>query len=119
MAEVYHSLPEHARRETVIVAANYGPAGAVDFYGPRYGLPEAEAPVGSYWFWGPGDKPGNVILKIGDEEEDLKPFCRDVELATRIEDRWLVPEEGNLGIWICRRPYRTLQEIWPMFRGQN
>lgn len=119
IAEVYRALPEGERRDAVIVTANYGQAGAVDFYGPRYGLPKAVAPIGSYWFWGPGEQPGNVLIKVGDEAEDLRPFCGSVELATRIDEPWVVPEERNLGIWICRQPHRTLQQIWPMFRGQN
>jgi hypothetical protein len=119
IAEVYHSLPEAERTRAVIVADNYGQAGAIDFYGPRYGLPKAIAPVGSYWFWGAGDKPGDVVVKVGGDAEDLQRFCRSVELATRIDERWVVPEEQQLAVWLCRQPYRTLQEIWPMFRGQN
>jgi 4-amino-4-deoxy-L-arabinose transferase-like glycosyltransferase len=120
VARVYHALPPADQREAVIIATNYGQAGAIDFYGDRYSLPDAEAPVGSYWFWGPGPKPGNVIIKVGEEAEALRPFCGEVELGARItDDRWLVPEEQNLAIWICRRPHRTLQEVWPMFRGQN
>ena len=93
--------------------------GAIDFYGPRFGLPHAYAPVGSFWFWGPPEKPGRVVLKVGGDEADLTPFCRSVERAARIDEPWLVPEERDLTIWICRDPYRTLQEIWPMFRGEN
>ena len=119
IARVYRSLPGEERAATVIVTENYGQAGAVDFYGPRLGLPKAIAPVGSYWFWGPGDQPGHVVLKVGGEAEDLEPFCGSIELADRIDAPWVVPEERNLAIWICRQPYRTLQEVWPMFRGQN
>lgn len=119
IAEVYRALPPAERAAVVIVADNYGQAGAVDFYGPRYGLPKAIVPAGSYWFWGPGPKPGRVIIKIGGDAEGLRPFCGSIELATRIEERWVVPEEKDLAIWLCRQPYRTLQEVWPMFRGQN
>lgn len=119
VADVYHSLPETERADVVIVPDNYGQAGAIDFYGRQYGLPSTVAPMGSYWFWGPGEKPGKVVIKVGGDEEDLAPFCGSVELAARIDERWVVPEEQNLAIWICRQPYRTLQEVWPMFRGQN
>lgn len=119
VARVYRALPAPDREKAVIVAENYGEAGAVDFYGPRYGLPSAVAPVGSYWFFGPGKKPGDVIIKIGGARDDLTPFCRSVALADRVNERWVVPEEQHLAIWICRQPYRTLQQIWPMFAGQN
>ena len=119
VAAVFHALPPRDRDDAVIIASNYGQAGAIDFYGPRLGLPRAFAPLGSYWFWGPGDKPGRVILKVGGAEADLQGYCATVELAARIDAPWVVPEERDLGIWICRDPPGTLQEIWPRFRGQN
>jgi 4-amino-4-deoxy-L-arabinose transferase-like glycosyltransferase len=119
VAAVYDSLPAAEREDAVIVPANYGQAGAIDFYGPRFGLPPARLPLGSYWFWGPGDKPGRVVIKVGNEREDLEEFCGDLTLATRIEEQWVVPEERNVAVWICRDLPRTLHEIWPMFRGRN
>ncbi len=41
VARVYHSLPADQRAKCAIFADNYGEAGAVDFFGPRYGLPPA------------------------------------------------------------------------------
>ncbi len=119
VAAVFHSLPREEKEHAVIVTSNYGQAGAIDFYGPRHGLPGAEAPIGSYWFWGPGDKPGRVIIKVGGDREDLEWFCGSVTLAATIDEPWVVPEEQNLAIWICREPYRTLQQIWPRFKGHN
>ena len=56
VARVYHALPADQRARAVIVAGNYGEAGALDFYGPRYGLPPVVSAAGSYWFFGPGDR---------------------------------------------------------------
>jgi hypothetical protein len=119
VAEVYHALPPHDRNDAVIIATNYGQAGAIDFYGPHLGLHGAHAPVGSYWFWGPGDKPGRVIIKVGGSDADLQGYCNTITLAARIDEPWAVPEERNLAIWVCRDPPATLQEVWPRFRGQN
>lgn len=118
VAQVYHELPPEERGKAVIVAENYGQAGAVDFFGPSLGLPPAVLPAGSYWFFGPGDKPGEVVVKIGGVREDLTPYCGAVELAARVDEPWVVPEERNLPIWICRQPYRTLQDLWPSFAGR-
>lgn len=120
VARAYHALPDAERAQAVIVGGNYGEAGAVDFYGQRYGLPPAVAPVGSYWFFGPGERPGEVIIKIGGTEEDLAPAgCSAITLAGRVNEPWVVPEEQGVPIWICRRPRHTLQELWPRFAGQN
>jgi 4-amino-4-deoxy-L-arabinose transferase-like glycosyltransferase len=119
VAAVYHALPPRERSDAVIITSNYGQAGAIDFYGPRHGLPGAQAPVGSYWFWGPGQKPGAVLVKVGGSAADLEEFCGTITLATRIDEPWVVPEERDLAVWICRDPTVTLQEVWPRFRGQN
>ncbi len=58
VARVYRELPAGDRERAVIIGGNYGEAGAIDFFGPRYGLPGAVCPCGSYWFFGPGERPG-------------------------------------------------------------
>jgi hypothetical protein len=119
IAAVYHALPPRDRDDAVIIASNYGQAGAIDFYGPRYGVAGAQAPVGSYWFWGPGEKPGRVVLMVGGTAADLEAYCGTIALATRIDEPWVVPEERDLAVWICRDPPATLQDVWPRFRGRN
>jgi hypothetical protein len=119
VARVYLDLPEPDRERAVIVATNYGRAGAIDFYaGDR--IPHAVAPVGSYWFWGPGDRPGTVSIVVGAEAGDLvDEFFRVAVEATRVRNPWGVPEERDVPIVIARNPVRPLQQVWPRWRGEN
>jgi hypothetical protein len=39
IAEVFHALPLQIQADTAIFANDYGEAAAIDFFGPRYGLP--------------------------------------------------------------------------------
>ncbi len=120
VAAVWRSLPAADRAGAVLIAGNYGEAGALDFYGPRLGLPPAIAPVGSYWFFGPGSKPGEVAVVVGGEEAELRRYFGDVSLASRLRGRqWVVPEERDVPIWIARRPLRPIQRAWPELRGRN
>jgi hypothetical protein len=119
VAEVYHGLPPADRDRAVIGASNYGEAGAIDFFGPRHGLPRAVSAVGSYWFFGPGDLPGDVVISVGDEVEDLGPFFDEFTIVKRVENPWGVPEQRNTPIGIGRRPQMTLQEVWPSLAGRN
>lgn len=119
VAAVYHRLPPEEREEAVVVAGNYGEAGALDFFGPRHGLPPAISPAGSYWFFGPGEKPGSTVVAIGPRREDLEPFFDQIEAAGRVTHPWAVAEERDLTIFVARRPRRTLQEIWPALAGRN
>ncbi|HUF65410.1 MAG TPA: glycosyltransferase family 39 protein [Gemmatimonadaceae bacterium] len=109
----YHQLPREDRALAVIIGSNYGEAGALDFYGPRYGLPRAISTAGTYWFFGPGDLPGDVAITVGIEAGELAPFFRSARVLERIDDPWLVPEQRDNPIVIAGGPYRTLQEVWP------
>ncbi len=119
VARVYHGLPADQREDAVVVAGNYGEAGALEFYGPRYGLHEVVSPAGSYWFFGPGDRPGEVVITIGVPADDLRRFFDSVETAATVSHAWTVEEERNLTVNVGTRPRRTLQQIWPSLAGQN
>jgi hypothetical protein len=103
----------------VVVAGNYGEAGAIDFYGPRYGLPGAVSPTGSYWFFGPGELPGNVVVTIGVPGDELRRYFQSVRAAAAVRHPWAVAEERNLTIFVASGPGSTLQQIWPSLAGQN
>ncbi len=119
VARVYRDLPPADRERAVILATNYGRAGAIDFYAGDE-IPHAVAPVGSYWFWGPGDRPGAVTVAVGAEVEDLVgEYFRIAVEATRVRNPWGVPEERDVPIVIAREPIRPLQDLWPRFRGAN
>lgn len=119
VARVYASLSPAEREQAVLVGSSYGHAGGLDFYGPRYGLPPAVAPTGSYWFFGPGDKPGAVVVSLGISPGDMSEYFRSVTLAAVVNQPWVVPEERNVPVVIARGPYRTLQDIWPALKGRN
>jgi 4-amino-4-deoxy-L-arabinose transferase-like glycosyltransferase len=119
VSKVYHALPDDQRQRAVLVAANYGEAGALDFFGPRYGLPQVVSPAGSYWFFGPGDQPGEVVVSIGVPREALKEYFDSVETAATVTHPWTVEEEQNVPINIGIRPRTTLQRLWPSLAGRN
>ena len=113
VARVYDSLPPDDRARAVIAADNYGEAGAIDYYGPALGLPRAICACGSYWFFGPGELPGELLVTIGIDEGDLRQLYGSVQQAGRIVDRWAVPEEQDLRLYVAREPKTTLQQLWP------
>jgi hypothetical protein len=99
----------------VIGASNYGEAGAIDFFGKPYGLPNAISGHNSYWYWGPGEKTGKVLLVIGGSQEGYKQMYEDVEqIATFVHP---YARESGAPIFLCRKPRYTLQQIWPHIRS--
>jgi hypothetical protein len=116
---VWRGLPPEDRRRAVIIATNYGRAGAIDWF-TGDDIPPVVAPIGSYWFFGPGDRPGEVAVVIGDEASALEGrYFRSAVEVTRVRRPWGVPEEQDVPIVVARDPIRSLQEIWPEFRGRN
>jgi len=111
MAEIYNRLSPEEKAECVIGASNYGSAGAIDFFGKQYGLPHAISSHNNYWIWGPGDKPGNVLLVIGGSKEGYERMYEDVEQVGVFEHPYA--RESGSRIYVCRKPKRTLQEVWP------
>lgn len=118
VARVYHGLSPAEQREAVIVGDNYGEAGALDFYGPRYGLPAPISAAGTFWQFGPGDRPGTVVIVLGEEPRNLRDYADSVVLAARVENPWGVAEERDVPIVVGRRPRTTLQALWPSLAGR-
>ncbi|MFW6083779.1 MAG: ArnT family glycosyltransferase [Gemmatimonadota bacterium] len=116
---IYDALPPSERDRAVILASNYGEAGAIDFYGPELDLPPARAFVGSYWFFGPGELPGEVLILVGFERDDFAEHCAAVEAAGRVDHPYAVAEQRDRTVYVCRRPTTTLHEFWPTVRGTN
>jgi 4-amino-4-deoxy-L-arabinose transferase-like glycosyltransferase len=119
VARVYHALPAGEQKRTVIVAGNYGEAGALDYYGPRYGIPQVVSPAGSYWFFGPGERPGDVVITIGISADDLRRHFDSVATAGAVTHPWAVEEERDLIINVATGPRTTLQRLWPSLAGRN
>ena len=109
----YDALSDAQRKEVVIGASNYGRAGAIDYYGPRLGLPRAISSAGSYWFFGPGTRPGNVALIVEDTDVHLRQLWDDVSPVAHIHSEWSVGEERDTNVFLCQKPKRTLQQVWP------
>jgi Dolichyl-phosphate-mannose-protein mannosyltransferase len=119
VADVYWALPEEQRKRAVLVAGTYGEAGALDFYGPALRLPPAVSPAGSYWFFGPGDLPGEVVVTLGVPPESLRKYYDSVRTAARVGHPWAVVEERRVSINIGTGARTTLQEVWPSLAGRN
>jgi hypothetical protein len=111
VAEVYRRLPPADREETMIVAENYGEAGAIDLYGPDYGLPPAISASGSYYLWGPSNRSGRVAIVIGIPSSDALAFFERCTDVGPIRHDWA--REHAVPLLVCRNPHRTLYEVWP------
>ena len=119
VARVYDSLPPEKRAQVVLIGENYGEAGAMEFYGPKLKLPRVVSAAGSYWFFGPGEKPGTVVISLGITQHDMEQFFGTVTYAGKVLNDWGVPEEQDVSIYVGENPKATIQQVWPSLAGRN
>jgi hypothetical protein len=115
MAGIYSHLSPEDKADCVIGASNYGEAGAIDFLGTQYGLPNAISSHNNYWYWGPGDKPGKVLLVIDGSKEDYERMYEDVQQVATFTNPYA--QESGAPLFLCRKPLHTLQEVWPQIHN--
>ncbi|NUR72478.1 MAG: hypothetical protein HOU81_16810 [Hamadaea sp.] len=119
VAVVYRGLSAEEQRTAVLLAGNYGEAGALDHYGPSLGLPQVYSAHLAYWRWGPPPEgPGPVILVgHGWKEAELRQECADVTHAATFDNGVrLDNDEQGAEVWVCRGKRRTWAELWPGLR---
>lgn len=116
VAEYYQTLSPEEQRKTAIFANNYGDAGAIDFFGPRYGLPKAISTHQNYWIWGPRSYTGESIIVLGeDNERNMQTHCASYAIIGNTRHPLSRPDEWH-PIYHCRGYQWNLQEIWPRLR---
>lgn len=110
---LYASLPKDEQQKCVILAENYGEAGALKILGKEYGLPNPVCRHGSFWTWGPGEQEGEVFISVGNEKDVVYEFFEEHTLVKMVTHKYAIDEENNIPVYICRKPKIKLQEIWP------
>ena len=111
-AEAWSRLAPDERADCGIFAQNYGQAGAIDFFGPRYGLPRALSGHQTYYLWGPRGYSGNCMIVLDDDKETLDLLFEHVELVGTSDNTYAL--ERNISVWICKgSKFGTLAQLWP------
>jgi hypothetical protein len=113
LARAYDGLSPAERREAVILTRDYGQASAVDFLGPKYGLPRAISGHNNYYLYGTRGASGNVVLAIGLPAAQLRGEFRSVERVALYHDDYVLPDFNDLPVYKCTRPLAPLAAWFP------
>ena len=119
VAQIRDSLPARDRAHLGILAGNYGEAGAINLYGPQYGLPPALSGINSFWARGYGDPPPERLIVIGISHRYLDENFMGCQLAGHTPNPYNVENEetrDHPDIYVCRGPRRGWAEFWKDFR---
>lgn len=115
VARIYHGLSPEEQAKTAIFANSYGQAGAIDYFGPKYGLPKAISNHQSYWLWGPRSYTGEIVIVLGSDGSGDREFFQSVQPVGRAYNPFSRLDERYY-IFLCRGPKWNLQEIWPRLK---
>jgi hypothetical protein len=114
VAHVYHHLRPEDEKRAAIFCQNYGEAGAMDFFGPKLGLPPAISGHQNYFLWGPRDWTSEVILVLDTNDDDERELFGSVEdLGQVVSSPWAMPFERRMHIFLCRDLKMSVRELWP------
>jgi 4-amino-4-deoxy-L-arabinose transferase-like glycosyltransferase len=118
IAAVYRRLPAAQRAACAVLASNYGEAGAVDRYGPAWGLPKAFSGHNGFWYWGAPPASARTFVAVGFDRGFLEQSFGDVRLAAQLNNRLGIDnDEQHAPVWICTEPRGDWQVLWPRFRN--
>jgi hypothetical protein len=126
VAGVWHGLTASRRANGVVLASNYGEAGAINELDRSDGLPEAVSGQNNVWYWGPGNprattvvavvlkNPGSLARKF--VRKLRRDFAHVQQAATLNNGHGLVNMEQGGHVYICTGPVREWGELWPSFK---
>lgn len=118
VAAVRDGLRPEERERLGVLANNYGEAGALELYGPQYGLPVAISSTNSFHARGYGAvEPETLIVTGGELKDQLKNFA-ECQVAARVAIPYGVRNEeakDHPVILVCRH----LRGKWPVVWGRS
>ena len=119
VAAIYNAEVEK-RPSLGIIAGNYGEAGALNLYGPSYGLPTAISPVNSYWNRGFGENPPEAAIALGFTKSALETYFGGCTVVGKNDNAFGVfNEESRFSpdIYLCEDLREPWEQIWPKIRS--
>lgn len=109
----WNRIPPEQRKDCAIFAQDYGQAGAIDFLGPKYGLPQSLSGHQTWWLWGPRGYSGNCMIVLDDDRETLERLFEHVEfVGTSPNNPYAL--ERQVPVFICQgAKFGTMAQLWP------
>lgn len=116
VATIRDGLTPEQRASLAIVTNNYGETGAIDLYGPDYGLPPAISTVNSAWYRRYPAQPPQVIILLGSDRAGADRYFQSCRLAGRNANPWGIHNEesdSHPDIFLCGPLRMPWAQAWP------
>jgi 4-amino-4-deoxy-L-arabinose transferase-like glycosyltransferase len=115
VADIYAALPAEEKPQVGILTGNYGEAGAINLYGPAYGLPEAISGMNTHWLRGYGNPPPQTLIVLGFPRSYAIRLFKTCDYAGQITNRYGVENEEARDhpiIYVCRQSRQPWPVLW-------
>jgi hypothetical protein len=117
VAKAYEELPSVDRANAILLTGNYGEAGALARYGPRYHLPTVYSGHNELYRFGPPPDSARVAVVVGMPDIGTSGTFTGCTVVGRLDNGVGVDNEEQGGaIQVCRNPSRPWRELWPRFQ---
>jgi len=119
VAGVYDSIPQQERARAGIIVGNYGEAGAINLYGPQYGLPPVISGTNSLWYRTYPKNEPQILVVVGFDDDEVKELFQSCELAAHNPNAYGVRNEetkDHADIYLCRNLRPSWHDFWKEFR---
>jgi hypothetical protein len=117
IAGVYRRVPAQNRPGAIVLASNYGEAGAVERYGPGLGLPKAYGVQNAFWLWGPPAPSAHTAIAVGFDRSQLTPIFRRVEAGTELNNHESINDDEQYEpVYLCSGLLRPWTSVWRSLR---
>jgi 4-amino-4-deoxy-L-arabinose transferase-like glycosyltransferase len=120
VAREYDALPGPQRRQTAILAGNYGEAGAIQRYGPGLALPQAYSGANNFWLWGPPPPADTSAIAVNIDPALLRREFADVrQVATFSNGLGVSDDEQGVRVFLATGLRSSWVQAWPAFRDYS
>ncbi len=117
VARVRDALPPDEQARAVVVTDNYGEAGAVDRYGPAYGIEQVYSAQNELYRQGRPPQSATVAVVVGTRVGPLRRILGDCRVGGRLDHGLGVDsQEQGRPITVCDLPRGGWSEVWPRLR---
>jgi hypothetical protein len=114
VARAYQTVPAAQRAHTIIYASNYGEAGAVDRYGPAYGLPAVYSGQNQLAYERRPPNDATTAVVVGGQYADVRRLFGDCHVVAHLDNNVGVDnEEQGEPVAICNSPKASWPALWP------
>ncbi len=106
----YNQLDSLQKKDCIIYANNYGQAGAIDFYGKKYHLPDAVSVNDSFIFWAPDSLNTHNFIITDNRLGDIPRLFNNYREIGEINNYYF--RENGLKVYLCQDQTPLLNEFF-------